>query len=91
MKTDKLEKVLKRKFQAGKSIEEQTTKVELDEISFWSVIENIINSREHQRLKDDKKAVPLSENELETQIQNYGNEVLSKNNNDFRKSLDSLI
>jgi hypothetical protein len=91
MKTDKLEKVLKRKFQVGKSIEEQTTKAELDEISFWSFVENIINAREHQRLKDDKKAVPLSESELETLIQDYGNEVLNENNNDFRKSLDSLI
>ena len=82
MKTDEVEKVIKRKFKSGKSLQEQTTPEEWDEICFWSEVETIIISEKSKLHKT------LSDAEIEAQVRAKWQKVLDDCGGDYKQALN---
>lgn len=84
MKKDRVEKILKRKFQEGKSLQEQTMPEEFAQISFESAIETMIEVKKGMvnRTKTDK--------EIETEVNAWAQKILDENGGDYIKALGAI-
>ena len=84
MKTDKVEKIIKRKFKRDQSLQEQTTPDEYAQISFESAVETMIETKKNMvnRTQSDK--------EIEDEVNAWAAKVLSDNGGDYKKALNMI-
>ena len=82
MKTDGVEKIIKRKFQPGKSLQEQTTPEEWDEICFWSEVETEVISAQSMVNRTGTGA------EIEARVKAKWQKVLDDCGGDYKQALN---
>jgi hypothetical protein len=84
MKTEEVEKLIKRKFQPGKSLQEQVTPDEWAAICFESEIEIEIE------IERQRTGQPLSDAKIAQQVRGKFQKILSEHAGNHQKALNSL-